>query len=72
MSLQFGFVILWQKAFGAKAALKMLVKLTPGGKLRVLVCHPTKKKQSLGTDLSLYEHWVYLHCQDLPLQLLFK
>ncbi len=30
MSLQFGFVILWQKAFGAKAALKMLVKLTPG------------------------------------------
>jgi hypothetical protein len=30
MSLQFGFVILWQKAFGAKAALKTLVKLTPG------------------------------------------
>ncbi len=29
MSLQFGFVILWQKAFGAKAALKTLVKLTP-------------------------------------------
>ena len=29
MSLQFGFVILWQKAFGTKAALKMLVKLTP-------------------------------------------
>ena len=28
MSLQFGFVILWQKAFGAKAALKTLVKLT--------------------------------------------
>jgi hypothetical protein len=24
------FVILWQNAFGAKAALKMLVKLTPG------------------------------------------
>jgi hypothetical protein len=33
MSLQFGFVILWQKAFGAKAALKMLVKLTPGGSM---------------------------------------
>jgi len=31
MCLQFGFVILWQKAFGAKDALKMLVKLTPGG-----------------------------------------
>jgi hypothetical protein len=30
MTLQFGFVILWQKAFGAKAALKTLVKLTPG------------------------------------------
>ena len=30
MCLQFGFVILWQKAFGAKAALKTLVKLTPG------------------------------------------
>jgi hypothetical protein len=29
MSLQFGFVILWQKAFGVKAALKTLVKLTP-------------------------------------------
>jgi hypothetical protein len=33
MSLQFGFVILWQKAFGAKAALKMLVKLTPDGRV---------------------------------------
>jgi hypothetical protein len=30
MSLQFGFAILWQKAVGAKAALKTLVKLTPG------------------------------------------
>jgi len=27
--LQFGFVIFWQKDFGAKAAHKMLVKLTP-------------------------------------------
>jgi hypothetical protein len=33
MSLQFGFVNLWQNAFGAKAALKMLVKLTPGGSM---------------------------------------
>jgi hypothetical protein len=32
MCLQFGFVIFWQKDFGAKAAhKKMLVKLTPGG-----------------------------------------
>jgi hypothetical protein len=30
MCLQFGFVILWQKAFGAKVALKTLVKLAPG------------------------------------------
>ncbi len=28
--LQFGFVIFWQKDFGAKAAHKTLVKLTPG------------------------------------------
>jgi hypothetical protein len=32
MCSQFGFVIFWQKDFGAKAAHKMLVKLTPGGK----------------------------------------
>jgi hypothetical protein len=29
MCLQFGFVIFWRKDYGAKAALKMLVKLTP-------------------------------------------
>jgi len=29
--LEFGFVIFWQKDFGAKAAHKMLVKLAPGG-----------------------------------------
>jgi hypothetical protein len=29
MCLQFGFVIFWQKDFGAKAAHEMLVKLTP-------------------------------------------
>jgi hypothetical protein len=29
MCLQFGFVIFWQKDFDAKAAHKMLVKLTP-------------------------------------------
>jgi len=33
MSLKFGFVIFWQKDFGAKAAHKMLVKLTPGGSI---------------------------------------
>jgi hypothetical protein len=30
MCLQFGFVIFWQKDFGAKSAHKMLVKLKPG------------------------------------------
>jgi hypothetical protein len=31
LCLQFGFVIIWGKYFDAKAACKMLVKLTPGG-----------------------------------------
>jgi hypothetical protein len=35
--LQFGFVIFWQKDFGTKAAHKMLVKLTPGGRNRQLI-----------------------------------
>ena len=30
MCLQFGFLIFWRKDFGAKAAHKMVVKLTPG------------------------------------------
>jgi hypothetical protein len=34
--LQFGFVIFWQKDFGAKAAHKILVKLTPGRQLKGL------------------------------------
>ncbi len=33
MCLKFVFVIFWQKDFGAKAALKMLVKLTLGANL---------------------------------------
>jgi hypothetical protein len=33
MCLQFGFVIFWQKDFGAEAAHKMLVKLTAGGSM---------------------------------------
>jgi hypothetical protein len=39
MCLQFGFVIFWQKEFGTKAAHKMLVKLTPGGRNWLLI-HP--------------------------------
>jgi hypothetical protein len=34
MRLQFGFAMFWHKDFGAKAARKMLVKLTPGGSFR--------------------------------------
>jgi len=33
--LQFGFVIFWQKDFGARAAHKMLVKLTLGRRIKV-------------------------------------
>ncbi len=33
MCLHFEIVIFWQKDFGAKAAHKMLVKLTPGGSM---------------------------------------
>jgi hypothetical protein len=32
MCLQFGFLIFWQKDFGTKAAHKMSMKLTPGGR----------------------------------------
>jgi hypothetical protein len=38
MCLQFGFVIFWQKDFGAKAAHKMLVKLTPGINVKKNLC----------------------------------
>jgi hypothetical protein len=40
MCLQFGFVIFWQKDFGAKAAHKMLVKLTPGYPWQLKNYHP--------------------------------
>jgi hypothetical protein len=33
MCLQFGFVIFWQKDIGTKAAHKMLVILSPGGRV---------------------------------------
>jgi hypothetical protein len=33
MCLKFGFIIFWQKDFGAKAAHKILVKLTLGGSM---------------------------------------
>jgi hypothetical protein len=49
MCLQFGFVLFWQKDFGAKAAHKLLVKLTPGGSmvpryvLQILFCEKSQK-----------------------------
>jgi hypothetical protein len=41
MCLQFGFVIFWQKDFGAKAAHKMLIKLAETGSL----FHAIRKSQ---------------------------
>jgi hypothetical protein len=49
--LQFGFVIFWQKDFGAKAAHKMLVKLTPGGK-NFSLCVDAAKVWHSGTTLN--------------------
>ncbi len=45
--LQFGFAFFWQKGFGAKAAHKMLVKLTPGGSMG----------PGCGLQLSFGENW---------------
>jgi hypothetical protein len=46
MCLKYGFVIFWRKDFGAKAAHKMLVKLTPGGRNWQLI-YPTQEQMSL-------------------------
>ncbi len=40
MCLQFGFVIFWRKDFGAKAAHKMLLKLTPEA-VYLVMCDPS-------------------------------
>jgi hypothetical protein len=45
MCLQFGFVIFWPQDFGTKAAHKMLVKLTPGGKLTALAPNLKSKQR---------------------------
>jgi hypothetical protein len=37
-SLQFGFVIFWQQNFSAKAACKMLIKLTLGVNFIIVLC----------------------------------
>jgi len=46
MCLKFGFAIFWQKDFGAKAAHKMLVKLTPGCKNQTLFFRPSNGMRS--------------------------
>ncbi len=46
MCLQFVFLIFGQKDFGAKAAHKMLVKLTPGGRNCQLI-YPNCDKSAL-------------------------
>jgi hypothetical protein len=43
MCLQFGFVIFWPQDCGAKAAHKMLVKLTPGGQANITGMPPDQK-----------------------------
>jgi len=53
MCLQFGFVFFWQKAFGAKAAHKMLVKLTPGDVILTQLACPLN-------DVIFCLHWEYL------------
>jgi hypothetical protein len=60
MCLQFGFVIFWQKDFGAKAAHKMLVKLTPGAcaiKNYGFVIY--------GKLTDFVERWCLFYCQSL-------
>ncbi len=47
MCLKFGFVIFWQKDFGAQAAHKMLVKLTP--EVRLTIRNPLIARQSAQT-----------------------
>jgi len=44
MCLQFGFVIFWQKDFGAKAANKMLAKLTPVANRKRVQQNRTRKR----------------------------
>jgi hypothetical protein len=43
MCLKYGFVIFWQKDFGAKAAYKMLLKFRPRGRNWQLI-YPTQEK----------------------------
>jgi hypothetical protein len=58
MCLQFGFVIFWQNDFGAKAANKMLVKLTPG--VQQIRQEPTRVEHLPFLSLRFSNHEKYL------------
>jgi hypothetical protein len=52
MCLQFGFVIFRRKDFGAKAVIKMLVKLTPAETLNIKVFQHNYIEHEATTSLS--------------------
>jgi hypothetical protein len=54
MSLQFGFLIFWRKDFGAKAAHKMLVKLTPARLLDHMRPQPLGSHKALPKNTQKY------------------
>jgi hypothetical protein len=61
MCLQFGLVIFWRKNFGAKAAHKMLVKLTPGDRIWLLIYPdflPPKLQQPNASFCSSNKPWI--------------
>ncbi len=60
MCLQFGFVIFWQKDFGAKAAHKMLVKLTPELSATATILHLPWLPWAMRHKYDLF----YLSCVD--------
>ncbi len=57
MCLQFGFVLFWQKDLGAKAAHKMLVKLTPGGNF-IIILQPAFLYESFLRSFYVLTIWV--------------
>ncbi len=79
LKLQFGFVIFWQKNIGAKAALKILVKLTPGFCSNVISVvpssqagrgHSTRCTRTIATKIWYVGKWGdYLLRKDIALQI---
>jgi hypothetical protein len=55
MCLQFGFVIFWQKDFGAKATHKMLVKLIPGSATNLHNAQSGQHKGNSAKDALLFD-----------------